>query len=49
MGVKLLPTIASTWSKHGLGMVPKYEIPLIYHLDPVDPLFKILRLYIALK
>jgi len=43
-----MPTIASTWDRYGLNIVPKYEFPWFYHLDPVDPLFKILMLCIAL-
>ena len=35
-----MPTLASTWSKHGHDMVPKYETPL----DPIDALFKISKL-----
>ena len=38
---KPMPTIASTWDRYGLNIVPKYEFPWFYHLDPVDPLLKI--------
>ena len=47
--MSLIPTNVSTWSKHGLDMVKKYETPWICPSDPVDALFKISKLYITQK